>query len=638
MRAFRRVENLWPGRSGTSRGGRHALRSVRGMSRNRIALSLLAVVAAVLGFTAPSLSGATVTSRSTATGTVQAAADWTPPSVSMANPGSPISGTVSITANATDGQTGIAKVEIQYLAPNSSSWATLCVVTASPYTCSWNTKNGVDGQYSLLAIATDNAGYTTTSDPVSTTVANNLLVVLGDPGDFVKGSVTMTATLYNAAPLTTYTVKIEYTTAGSTTGWKSLCTPLGTSNTYSCTWLTGTFTNGTSYDLRASATANGTTTTSVTVFDTMVDNQAPTVTMTDPGTPLSGTITLAATASDAESGIASVAIQYQSTALLSSWTTACTLTSFPYSCRFDTTQLALGTYNVRAVATDAIANSTTSATVTNRKVDNSVDSVTMEDPGAYLTGTVTLTSNASSTAGVTSVTIQRAPAGTTTWTTVCSITSGTSPYTCGWDSTTVADGLYDFRSVLVSGAGKTTTSTTMANRRVDNTTLRGYDVQTVNGGANVGKLEVGDTLTYTYTDTIKTSTVTAGWTGAAIAVQVRLRDGGSLGLSSKDDTVDVMVGGSVISLGTIDLKDDYIKGGKTATFNATMTHSTVSAGATTRSVITIKLGTLASGGGLRTAGAAKNMVWTPSAGVTDNYATTCSTAPTTETGTLDKDF
>ena len=68
-----------------------------------------------------------------------------------------------------------------------------------------------------------------------------------------------------------------------------------------------------------------------------------------------------------------------------------------------------------AAATDAAGNVTTSAPVTNRVVDNTVSSVTVEDPGAFLTGTVTVQANATSTAGVTSVRIQQAPAGSSTW-------------------------------------------------------------------------------------------------------------------------------------------------------------------------------------------------------------------------------
>ncbi len=134
----------------------------------------------------------------------------------------------------------------------------------------------------------------------------------------------------------------------------------------------------------------------------IVDNTAPTVTMTDPGTPLRGTVTLAATATDAHSGIAQVVIQRQASGA-STWTDVCTTTAAPYRCSLDTTTLAEGNWSFRAQATDAAGNSTNSAAVTNRLVENIVSTVSLEDPGTELYGTVTLRATAASTAGVTRV-------------------------------------------------------------------------------------------------------------------------------------------------------------------------------------------------------------------------------------------
>lgn len=602
------------------------------MSRRPLALIALALVARLAVFGVPTPSGATFTSSTTnAVSTVTASTDWTPPAVTLHNPGTPVKGTVVLSADATDGETGIATVAIQYY--SGSAWVAVCTTTASPYSCSWSTTSLADGSYALRAVATDRAGYSTTSDTVQTTVANNLLVQLADPGAIVRGNVTLTASVYNAGTVS-YSVAIQYAPTGTTT-WKNICTVPAAP--YTCTWNTtgSAFTQGASYDLRAVATAGSTSTTSATVVDVLVDNVAPTTTMQDPGSPLRGTVTLAVTASDAESGIAQVLVQYQLSGA-STWTTACTLTIDPFSCRFDTTQLADGTYSFRSVATDVAGNTTTSATVANRSVDNTVSSVSMEDPGAYLSGTVNLNATASSTAGVTSVRIDRAPSGTTTWTAVC--TDTTSPYSCSWDTTTVADGLYDFRAVLVDGRGATTISTTASARRVDNSPLRGYDVQGVNGGATVGKMDAGDVLRLTYTDQINPATISSGWTGAAIPVTLRLRDGGLLSLGSKGDTVDVFRSGVAVNLGSINLKNDYLGGGKTVQFNATMATSTTTVNGTTATVVTITIGTAASGGGLRTVSGTSAMVWTPSAAVTDINGLPGSATPTTELGVLDRDF
>ncbi|KAA1416860.1 signal peptidase I [Nocardioides humilatus] len=605
------------------------------MPSRPLTLMAITAVVGVAGFGMPSFSSASFNATTgNASSTVSAANDWTPPTVSVNDPGTVVKDTVTITATAADTRSGINNVVIQYFAPGAAGWTTICTATTAPYSCSWNTKSGVDGSYSLRAIATDNVGYMTFSDEVSTQVANNLLVVLSDPGDIVKGSVNLTTTIYNAG-LSVPIVKVEYAVTGTTT-WKNLCTTLVIAP-YTCVWNTAgaAFTQGESYDLRATATIGTTNTTSAVVTDVLIDNVAPTVTMTDPGTPLRGTATFAATATDADAGIAQVQLQYQRSGT-STWTTFCTPTAEPYSCRYNTTQLADGTYAFRAVATDAIGNATTSATVTNRVIDNTVASVSMEDPGAYLSGTVTLTSTASSTAGIASVRIERAVNGTSTWTTVCTDTS--SPYTCSWDTTAVADGLYDLRAVMTDSRGATTTSTIVSARRVDNSPLKAYDVQATNG-ASAGKLAATDTLKLTYSEQINLTTVLAGWNGSSTSVVVRLRDSIAAGSSGNNDTVDILkaVNGTVIPLGTINLKGNFIKNNKTAQFNATMVATNTTVNGNTATLITLTLGTLANGSGLR-AGAAANMVWTPSASVTDLTGRACSTTPVTELGALDKDF
>jgi hypothetical protein len=607
------------------------LTSVIGMSRHTVAVLCLGLLAAVTGLAMPGFSSAAFTSTTgNATSTVSAAVDWTPPSVTMQNPGSPVKDTVTVSATASDAQTGVKDVTIQYLAPGASSWVTVCTTNAAPYTCQWATKVLADGGYDLRATATDNAGYATTSDPVTVTVANNLLVVLGDPGDVVRGSVPLTTTVYNAGVLT-YTVRVEYSVAGANS-WKTLCT--GLAQPYTCTWATTGFTND-YYDLRSSAISGNTTYTSAVVTDTLVDNLAPTVTMVDPGTPLAGVRTFEVTAADAHSGVAQVVVQYATTGT-TTYKNLCTVTAPPYSCRVDTTTLLDGSYTFRAIATDVAGNATTSALVTNRLVDNTVSSVTMEDPGAFLTGTVTLAASANSTAGVTSVRIQRSPNGAATWTDVCTDTGA--PYSCSWASGTVVDGLYDFRAILVDGTGKVTTSVTVAARRVDNSTLRGVNVQAANGTGVAGKLDAADTLTLTYSDRVNPATITSGWTGTAIPVSVRVRDGNLLGLGNSGDTLDVLRSGSPVNLGSVNLKADLLKTNRTVTFNATLTAGTATVNGVTVTTVTVQLGTVASGSGLRTTSTTPSMVWSPSAAATDLNGIACSTAPVTETGAADRDF
>lgn len=601
------------------------------MNRVVVLLVALALMAAAVTADAPGFTTAAFTAGTSNGGsTVVASSDWTPPTVSLAQPASPIKDTVALTATAADAESGIASVAIEYQLVGAATWNRLCVVTTSPYSCAFNTKLVADGTYDLQAIATDNAGYSTTSLSVRTTVANSFTVVLAYPGDVVRGTVSLATTLLNQGT-TTYTVRVEYSLAG-TGSWKTLCNTL--SSPYSCSWNTTAFASD-FYDLRSVAVSGGSSFTSATVLDVLVDNVAPSVVLTNPGSPLGGFVTFSATATDAGSGVARADLQY---ALSGSTTfaTFCSVTVSPYTCRFNTATLANGSYTLRAVATDVAGTVATSATVTNIVIDNTVSSVSLADPGAFLRGTVSLAANTAAGSGIISVAIQRAPAGASTWTTVCTIT--TSPYSCLWNSATVSDGLYDFRAVLVDGAGKTTISTTVTNRQVDNTLLRGADIQAFNGAGTAGRLDTGDVITYTFTDIVSLATVSPGWNGSALAVSVRLQDGNLLGAGSADDFVDVLRTGSRVNLGSVNLRSDFVKNNKNATFAGTMTASTTTLNGVTVTVVRVTLGALTSGGSLKTSTALVASSWSPSFLVTDSFGNASSAAPVAETGTLDRDF
>ncbi|MFE7631624.1 Ig-like domain-containing protein [Kocuria sp. NPDC057446] len=593
-----------------------------------VVLGLLLGLSGTAEFSSASFTSRTANPQST----VRAAADWTPPTTSLTSPGATVTGSVVLTASAADAESGIAVVEIQVQPAAGGTWQSVCRLTATPFSCTWSTTTVPDGSYALRAVATDRAGYSTVSSSVSTIVANSSTVFLADPGDVLRGSAQLTATVLHsgtAAPA----VRFEYFAIGvAGAKWTTACT--AQTGQYSCSWSTTTVSSG-DYDLRAvavSGTGNSTTTSySATRADVLVDNTAPAVTMTDPGSPLSGTRTFAATATDPHSGIAQVVLQYAPTGS-TVYQQLCVVAEEPYSCRYDTTRLGNGTYSFRAVATDAAGNTTTSGAVNNRTVDNTVSSVSLEDPGAYLSGVETLTAVANSTAGIQSVQIQYAPTGGSTFTTICSDTTG--PYTCDWTTTAVADGAYDLRAVLTDGSGKVTTSAVVAGRHVDNAPLRGADVQTANGGTTIGRLDARDSITYTYTGQVAPSSVAPGWDGTqALPVVVTLNG------TTNGSVLTVGRTGGAVNLGPVNLRQTYIRSGRTATFEATMTKSTAVVNGVPRSTITVTLGAATGGAGqLRTTSTAASMVWTPSAAVVDLAGKPCSTSPVTETGALDREF
>src|SRR5205085_3699144 len=94
--------------------------------------------------------------------------DITPPTVSITSPanGATVSGTVSVTASASD-NVGVAGVQFQLDGANLGAEA-----TAAPYQVSWNTSTTTNGSHTLTARARDAAGNAATSTAVAVTVNN----------------------------------------------------------------------------------------------------------------------------------------------------------------------------------------------------------------------------------------------------------------------------------------------------------------------------------------------------------------------------------------------------------------------------------------------------------------------------------
>ena len=401
--------------------------------------------------------------------------DNTAPSVNMTDPGTPLSGTVSLAATATDvGGSGVSSVTIQRSPAGAGTWTDVCSDSSSPYSCSFDTTSVGDALYDFRAVGTDVAGNSANSTSINRRIDNVVPTTsLTDPSSPLRGTVTLDATASDGGGI--LNVKIQRSPAGAGT-WTDICTDA--TSPYSCSFDTTGVGDGL-YDLRALATDNASRSASSTVSNRRVDNTAPSVAMTDPGSPLSGSITLGATATDiGGSGVANVVIQ-RSPAGAGTWTDICTDSAFPYSCSFDTTSVGDALYDFRAVGTDVAGNSANS-TVTNRRIDNVVPTVSLTDPGANIRGTISLDATASDGGGILNVKIQRSPVGLGIWTDIC--TDASSPYSCSTDTSTWGgDGLYDLRAIATDNGSRTNTST-VGNRRVDNTLPT---VTTTDPGANL---------------------------------------------------------------------------------------------------------------------------------------------------------
>jgi hypothetical protein len=193
---------------------------------------------------------------------------------------------------------------------------------------------------------------------------------------------------------------------------------------------------------------------------------------------------------------------------------------------------------------------------------------------------------------------------------------------------TLAAGTVSFTVKLTDAGG--TATTTSQSVTVDNTAPRASGIQTANvSGGTVGKPELGDTVTLTYSEPVDPYTILSSWNGSAQAVVVEILDGGG-----SNDKLEVLNASTLAQLpfGTIDLgRKDYVS--KTTTFGASGTAGSMTLSG---SAITLTLGTPSSTAG--TAAGTGTLTWTPSATVTDPAGNAMSTTAVTESGTADKDF
>ncbi|WP_071843766.1 Ig-like domain-containing protein [Hymenobacter sp. DG25A] len=253
---------------------------------------------------------------------------------------------ITLTATAADENGSVAKVDFY------QGTTLLGTDTSSPYSFAWT--GAAAGVYTLTAKVTDNEGAVATSVPVTLFVSapNNsaptvsLTAPAANASYFTPASIVLTA---NAADADGSIYKVEFYQ-----GTTLLATDMASPYTY--TWTSAVA--GT-YALTAKATDNGgavTTSTAVTI--TVADPVKPTVTLTSPLATdkftAPATLTLTATAADANGTISMVEF-YNGDTKLGTATTA------PYS--YEWKNVAAGSYSLTARATDNDGNTTTSAAV-----------------------------------------------------------------------------------------------------------------------------------------------------------------------------------------------------------------------------------------------------------------------------------
>jgi len=229
---------------------------------------------------------------------------------------------------------------------------------------------------------------------------------------------------------------------------------------------------------------------------------------------------------------------------------------------------------------------------------------------------------------------------------VSSVTTGQTSVALVAGSYSIGGVSYNYRSasltanaVLTAGSkAYTITATDVATNSVtqggfsvtvDNTQPAGSAIATTNvGGGVVGRPDLGDTMTLTFTEQIDPQSALAGWTGATTSVVVRITQNGG------GDTLTVRDAGNAaqLPLGSVNLGGtNYVT--TTRDFGATGTASTMTQSGAS---ITIVLGTPS--GAVATQASNTTMVWTPVATVTDRAGNACLTTVVNEAAPADIDF
>ncbi|HLA71165.1 MAG TPA: Ig-like domain-containing protein [Steroidobacteraceae bacterium] len=377
---------------------------------------------------------------------ISGAPDTAAPTVSLTAPsnGATLSGTATLSANAAD-NVGVAGVQFRVDGANVGAED-----ATSPFSIQWNTSGAGNGSHQITAVARDSVGNTTTSAAVTVTVTS---------GDVQAPTVSLTApangaTVSGTTPVSANAadnvgvVGVQFKVDGTNLGAEDTTSP------YSVQWNTTTAAPG-SHQLTAVArdlAGNSATSAPAVVTVNNADGTAPVVSLTSPanGATVSAAATVSADASD-NVGIVGVQFRLDGNSLGAEDLTA------PYSISWTTTGTNNGSHQLTATARDAAGNTTTSAartvTVSNSSGDSQAPSVSLTAPanGATVSGSLSVTANASDNVGVVGVQFK-----------VDGVNFGTedtsATYSRTWDSLSVSNGTHSLTAVARDAAGNTRTS------------------------------------------------------------------------------------------------------------------------------------------------------------------------------------
>jgi uncharacterized protein YjbI with pentapeptide repeats len=283
---------------------------------------------------------------------------------------------------------------------------------------------------------------------------------------------------------------------------------------YLAKWNTTSVANGT-YSLQSAATNTSNDTATSAPITITVNNQPPTTAVLIPsdGASVSGANALLDASASSAVGLASVTFEVSGNGLSDQVVATGTPTLYGYLAQWNTTAVPNGTYTLQSVATDTVAESTTSAPVS-VTVDNAppTTAVLIPSNGATQSGTTALL-DASASPGVTSVTYELT-GGTLTNQVIATGTPTLYGWLAQWNTTSVPNGTYTLQSVAsyAGGVSGTSAPVTITVAPVSLADLAGSFTNGTEASLS-GCSFVGQTLGGGYTDNSAVGTVTLQMNG-----------------------------------------------------------------------------------------------------------------------------
>jgi hypothetical protein len=378
-----------------------------------------------------------ITGKATTSASVNVTVDHTSPTLVVSfnqATTAPISALLQISGSPTDGS-GMASVTAFV------DGTTLAVLTAPPYTFSWETRTGANGAHAVKVVARDRAGNTTTS--ITNIVVDNGPIVLPQisiaaptEGGFVKGVVAVSLEASSVDGID----RVELLDGDASVG-TALAAP------FSIEWDTNSLPEEARVLTARAIDRFGRIGTSMPVHVTIA-RTLPALTMTlTPAPPaiLGGAVQISVTAT-AAIGIAGVTAFIDDVSLGS-------LIAAPYVFSWITNTVANGDHVIKVVALDRAGNSaesSTSATVYNRPITLPSVSLSAPSEGAFVKGTIDVSADATDVDGIAQVELLD---GDNVWTTIPS-----PPFNGAWDTTGLTEGEHTLTARATDQMGTVATS------------------------------------------------------------------------------------------------------------------------------------------------------------------------------------